>query len=95
MHDGSSSNKDSVAQENSNDEIFRYSYKDTILYALSLNMSTKDDLKFLYENHEEFSVFPTYGVIPSQDAIFGKISSFELPQGVTLDPTRLLHGNYE
>ena len=86
--DESSSN----SQNNSNKQIFSYNHKDVILYALSLNMTTKDYLKFLYENHSDFCVFPTFGVIPAQDSIFGSISSFDLPKGVTIDPTRLLHG---
>ena len=80
--------------EQSNDQTFKYNFKETILYALSISMTVKDDLKFLYENHDEFSVFPTFGVIPAQESIFSNISNFELPEGVSLDPTRLLHGEH-
>jgi 3-hydroxyacyl-CoA dehydrogenase/3a,7a,12a-trihydroxy-5b-cholest-24-enoyl-CoA hydratase len=85
------SKKDGVEQK---DQLFSYNHKDAILYALSINMSTNGDLKFLYENHPDFSVFPTFGVIPAQESIFGSISSFELPKGVTIDLTRLLHGEH-
>lgn len=95
MTDGSKVEENkSIEQVQSIGQTFSYSFKDTILYALSIRMTVKEDLKFLYENHDEFSVFPTFGVIPAQDSIFSNISNFELPQGVSLDPTRLLHGEH-
>ncbi len=49
---------------------YSYSAKDAILYALGVGATMKTDsnseLKFLYENHEEFSVLPTFGVILAQ-----------------------------
>jgi (3R)-3-hydroxyacyl-CoA dehydrogenase / 3a,7a,12a-trihydroxy-5b-cholest-24-enoyl-CoA hydratase / enoyl-CoA hydratase 2 len=95
MTDGSKVEENkSIEQVQSIGQTFSYSFKDTILYALSIRMTVKEDLKFLYENHDEFSVFPTFGVIPAQDSIFSNISNFELPQGVSIDPTRLLHGEH-
>ncbi|XP_031425960.1 peroxisomal multifunctional enzyme type 2 [Clupea harengus] len=71
---------------------FSYSHIQCILYALGVGMSTKepDHLKFLYENNEDFSVLPTFGVIPSQASMLsGGLSSVP---GLNLDMTRLLHG---
>ncbi|KAJ7994354.1 hypothetical protein DPEC_G00264990 [Dallia pectoralis] len=71
---------------------FSYSHMQSILYALGVGMSTKDDdhLKFLYEGHEDFSCLPTFGVIPSMGSLMdGGLAS--LP-GLEIDFTRLLHG---
>lgn len=68
---------------------FTYSHIECILYALGVGMSTKepDHLKFLYENHADFSVLPTFGVIPSQASMMsGGLSS--LP-GLNIDMTRV------
>ncbi|KAG2466402.1 DHB4 enzyme, partial [Polypterus senegalus] len=70
---------------------FAYKHSDinpSILYALGVGMSTKepDHLKFLYERHEEFSCFPTFGVIPSQASMMnGGLS--DIP-GLQIDMSR-------
>uniref|UniRef100_A0A0K8V466 Peroxisomal multifunctional enzyme type 2 n=1 Tax=Bactrocera latifrons TaxID=174628 RepID=A0A0K8V466_BACLA len=48
------------------EDTFKYSNKDLILYALGIGASVKNenDLKFLYENHPEFSAIPSYFVLP-------------------------------
>ena len=74
--------------------VFQYDFKDAILYAISLQMTTDDSLKYLYENHPDFSVFPSFGVIPAQASLFNSLTELELPQGVNIDPTRLLHGEH-
>uniref|UniRef100_A0A672KGM4 Hydroxysteroid (17-beta) dehydrogenase 4 n=1 Tax=Sinocyclocheilus grahami TaxID=75366 RepID=A0A672KGM4_SINGR len=69
---------------------FSYTHMNCILYALGVGMSTRepDQLKFLYEGHEDFSCLPTFGVIPAQSAMTGLGS---IP-GLNIDFTRLLHG---
>jgi 3-hydroxyacyl-CoA dehydrogenase/3a,7a,12a-trihydroxy-5b-cholest-24-enoyl-CoA hydratase len=49
------------------EDIYTYTFKDTIMYALGIGVSTEDEsnLKFLYENHPDFAAFPSYSVIPS------------------------------
>lgn len=49
------------------EDVYNYNFKDVILYNLGIGISTEDsdNMKFLYENHPEFSVFPTHAVIPS------------------------------
>ena len=74
--------------------VYQYDFKDAILYAISLQMTTEDSLKYLYENHQDFSVFPSFGVIPAQASLFDSLTDLELPQGVNIDPTRLLHGEH-
>lgn len=48
------------------EDTLTYTARDLILYALGIGVSTDDadNLKFLYENHEDFSAFPTYAVMP-------------------------------
>ncbi|XP_069481665.1 peroxisomal multifunctional enzyme type 2 [Ambystoma mexicanum] len=71
---------------------YSYNHLQPILYALGVGMSTKDpdNLKFLYEGHENFCSLPTFGVIPSQSAMMsGGLASVP---GLNIDFTRLLHG---
>ncbi len=94
MIDDAQNNRSGAApsSDESGNQGFTYNFKDAILYALSLNFSTTDAIKFLYENHPDFCVFPTFGVIPAQLNLFDSIRSLELPKGVNLDLTKLLHG---
>lgn len=68
---------------------FTYTHMHCILYALGVGMSTKqpEQLKFLYEGHEDFSCLPTFGVIPAQASMLeGGLSSIP---GLNIDPTRV------
>lgn len=47
-----------------------------------------NNLKFVYENDEKFSVFPTFAVVPGLTASGQLISQTEIP-GVTVDLTRV------
>ena len=75
-------------------DVFQYDFKEAILYALSLHFNTNEHLKYLYENHPEFCVFPSFGVIPAQESLFNSLSDLEIPHGINIDPTRLLHGEH-
>ncbi|XP_059360366.1 peroxisomal multifunctional enzyme type 2 isoform X1 [Carassius carassius] len=70
--------------------VFSYTHMNCILYALGVGMSTREPehLRFLYEGHQDFSVLPTFGVIPAQSAMMGLSS---VP-GLNIDFTQLLHG---
>eukprot|EP00794_Sanderia_malayensis_P013874 gene13874-15322_t len=74
---------------------FTYSTKDAILFALGVgvdvNKETNSHLKYLYENHEEFSVLPTFGVIFAQEAVFGGFTG-GLPGAESIDMSQILHG---
>jgi len=69
-------------------ETFEYVERDVILYNLGLG-ATRKDLHLVYENSENFTAVPTFGVIPSFTAMnavpFGDI----LP---SFNPMMLLHG---
>jgi 3-hydroxyacyl-CoA dehydrogenase/3a,7a,12a-trihydroxy-5b-cholest-24-enoyl-CoA hydratase len=75
---------------------FNYDFKESILYNLSLGISSSNEknLKFLYENHPEFSVLPTFGVIPAYAVLFNAISEFKLPYNLQIDPSKVLHGEH-
>lgn len=49
------------------EDTYTYTFRETILYALGIGVGVEDEsnLKFIYENHPDFSTFPTYAVIPS------------------------------
>lgn len=75
---------------------FKYESRDAILYALSLNYSTKDPdgLKFLYEGHSEFSTLPMYGVIPAFSILYTTVASLKLPDNLQINPAKILHGEH-
>jgi multifunctional beta-oxidation protein len=67
---------------------FEYTEKDVILYNLGVG-SKRTDLPFVYENHENFQVIPTFGVIPP----FNAVSPFSLNDIIpNFSPMMLLHG---
>ncbi|KAL0078035.1 hypothetical protein J3Q64DRAFT_1825042 [Phycomyces blakesleeanus] len=67
---------------------FDYSEREAILYALGVGCK-RTDLKYIYENDEEFSVLPTFGVIPSFVAMNSVPFGDFLPD---FNPMMLLHG---
>ncbi|KAK2837801.1 hypothetical protein Q5P01_015013 [Channa striata] len=73
---------------------FSFNHTQCILYALGVGMSTRDPdhLRFLYEGHENFSCLPTFGVIPSQDAMMG--GGLSSVPGLNIDFTQVLHGEH-
>ncbi|XP_072288805.1 peroxisomal multifunctional enzyme type 2 [Eucyclogobius newberryi] len=84
-------NYDAVVGQKLAPSQFSYSHVQCILYALGVGMSTKDPdaLRYLYENHAEFSCLPTFGVIVSQDSLGGGLGSVP---GLNIDLTQMLHG---
>ncbi|CAF1395501.1 unnamed protein product, partial [Didymodactylos carnosus] len=73
-------------------QTFTYTQNNTILYALSIGCSTRQPnaLQYLYENHENFSVLPTFAVIPAQALTMNIIGSSNL--GFEVDLAKVLHG---
>jgi hypothetical protein len=53
--------------------------------------STREDggLKYLYENHDEFSVIPSFAVIPALDAISNLIMSGSIG-GIEANPAMVI-----
>ncbi|KAH7963409.1 hypothetical protein HPB52_020995 [Rhipicephalus sanguineus] len=74
--------------------VFVYNPDTVILYALAVGLSTqeKDHLKFLYEGAEDFSVLPSFGVIPAMPAVFGSVAQHEETRKLNIDPTKVTLG---
>ncbi|RKP10244.1 hypothetical protein THASP1DRAFT_34175 [Thamnocephalis sphaerospora] len=69
-------------------QVHEYTERDSILYALGAGC-TRKDLQFVYENSSDFSVLPTYGVVPGLAAATVTPYSDFLP---SFNPMMLLHG---
>ncbi|EXX76763.1 bifunctional hydroxyacyl-CoA dehydrogenase/enoyl-CoA hydratase FOX2 [Rhizophagus irregularis DAOM 197198w] len=68
--------------------VFEYKERDVILYALGVG-STRKDLQWVYENSENFSVIPTFGVIPA----INLLHIFPMNEILgDFNPMMLLHG---
>ncbi|KAL0278525.1 UNVERIFIED_CONTAM: hypothetical protein PYX00_000330 [Menopon gallinae] len=76
-------------------DYYNYNMRDLILYALGVGCSVTDpdDMKYIYENHEEFAGLPTFLVLPGQMAFMlsNATDAIKIP-GKTIDLSRLLHG---
>ena len=94
--DGESNSHASAQAASANQSTFKYDFKDVILYALSLGMSTanEENFKFLYENHANFCVLPSFGVLPAFGILFNAISTLDLPYNLQIDPSKILHGEH-
>ncbi|XP_055915705.1 peroxisomal multifunctional enzyme type 2 [Eupeodes corollae] len=76
------------------EDTFNFGSKDLVLYALGVGASVKnsDDLKFLYENHPEFSPLPSFFVMPGLLlSMTTNLVSSALPNS-QVDLTNILHG---
>lgn len=60
-------------------------------FIVGVSVDQPDHLKFLYECSEDFSVLPTYGVIPCLNALMdsGLIMSALKERGIQSDPTKV------
>lgn len=56
----------------STESIDEFSTENPIVYALSIGLSRdpklEEDLKYTYENHEDYTIFPTYGSVVPKNA---------------------------
>ncbi|KAI6229725.1 Enoyl-CoA hydratase [Aphelenchoides fujianensis] len=67
--------------------VTQHTSRDTIFFALGVGASLKTDLHFLYENHDNFQVFPTFVINPGLRA--GRLSD---APGVDFKLQNILHG---
>ncbi|XP_011860286.1 PREDICTED: peroxisomal multifunctional enzyme type 2-like [Vollenhovia emeryi] len=84
------------APSNEVDHVIRntYNIRDTILYALGVGATVQDstDMRYLYENADEFAVLPTFYVLYGPvGCMTSSIVQDALPSG-QIDPTQFLHG---
>eukprot|EP00055_Hartaetosiga_balthica_P016378 m.103310 g.103310 ORF g.103310 m.103310 type:complete len:742 (-) comp9091_c0_seq2:2212-4437(-) len=71
--------------------IFSVSPKDLALYAVGIgcdHTTCADELKYVYEGHEDFSAFPTFFVIPGQAGMAAVMGGIP---GMRFNPMMLLH----
>ncbi|KAI9092716.1 17-beta dehydrogenase 4 variant [Phlyctochytrium arcticum] len=78
--------------DNAAAEPFTYSERDLILYALGVGCAVSpdnQDLRWIYENHEDFAALPTFAVVPP----FALMASFPFGDHIPdFNPMMLLHG---
>ncbi|KAG7663682.1 FOX2 [[Candida] subhashii] len=91
---GDDDNDDEEEEEEVEDEedpVWRFNDRDVILYNISLGATTKQ-LQYVYENHEDFQVIPTFGHLitfnsgQSQNSFARLLKNFK--------PMMLLHGEH-
>lgn len=68
--------------------------KDCILYALGVGASVGDisNLRYLYENHEDFSTLPTFSIIPGLMTLLSSGIFETVIPGHTVNFSKALHG---
>ncbi|EEB16259.1 estradiol 17 beta-dehydrogenase, putative [Pediculus humanus corporis] len=73
---------------------FKYTPKELILYALGVGCSVQrpEDLRYLYENHEEFGALPSFLIIPGQIAFMTHGTDLLKIPGKTVELSQILHG---
>lgn len=73
---------------------FEFAGKDLILYALGIGASVRDpsDLKFLYENHGDFSALPTFFVMPGLLLSMGSSLVKDAITHTEFNLSQILHG---
>ncbi|CAG9766389.1 unnamed protein product [Ceutorhynchus assimilis] len=83
-----------VSQAQDSPDVFDFTNRDTILYALGVgaSLANNNELKYLYESHEEFSVLPTFFILPSLQAVFSSDINMGAAIGKTIDLSQVLHG---
>ncbi|KAK7590229.1 hypothetical protein V9T40_001842 [Parthenolecanium corni] len=73
---------------------FSYGFKEAILYAIGIgsSVSVTSDLKYLFESHENFSLFPTFAIIPATIAILSSDHIAKAIPNKNFDLSQVLHG---
>ncbi|RZF44785.1 hypothetical protein LSTR_LSTR000737 [Laodelphax striatellus] len=62
------------------------------LFTVGASVRNSDDLRFLYEGHEDFSPLPTFAVIPGMVGIMNSDVITSAIPGKTVELSRILHG---
>jgi len=74
-------------QYKSEPQITEYDSRDAIIFALGVGATSKTDLHFLYENHENFQVFPTFVINAGLRA-----NNLSANPGIDFKLEHILHG---
>ncbi|XP_050306233.1 peroxisomal multifunctional enzyme type 2-like isoform X2 [Anthonomus grandis grandis] len=85
-----------TAAKNSNEFTadFEFTNKDAIIYALGVGASLgrNKEIKYLYESHEEFSVLPSFFILPALQASLETTVVSEAIPGKEIELSQVLHG---
>ncbi|KAG5894789.1 hypothetical protein JTB14_005225 [Gonioctena quinquepunctata] len=83
-------------EEEEERDSYEFSNKDLILYALGVGTSVANpsELKFLYENHEEFEALPTFYIMPAMQALFSSNMLVGAVPGKVIGLESILHGEH-
>lgn len=73
------------------DPVFTYGDKEVILYNIALG-ATEKELKYVYENDQDFQVIPTFGHLPTFNSQKSQLSFAKLLKN--FNPMLLLHGEH-
>ncbi|ODV83802.1 hypothetical protein CANARDRAFT_9361 [[Candida] arabinofermentans NRRL YB-2248] len=90
--DGDDDDKDdSAEEEKDDDEFYEFDFRKAILYNISIGATSKE-LKYVYENDEDFQVIPSFGVIPFMNQEDGGLNFGDILKN--FNPMLLLHGEH-
>lgn len=75
-------------------DVYEFTQKDIILYALGVGASLKNptELKYIYENDEDFSALPTFFILPAMQAMFTSSKLETAIPGKSVSLAQILHG---
>ncbi|XP_029679002.1 peroxisomal multifunctional enzyme type 2 [Formica exsecta] len=71
-----------------------YNFRDIILYALGVGATVQEpsDIRYLYENADEFAVLPTFYVVYGPLGCMSTSILQDALPNIQIDPSRILHG---
>ncbi|KAK6205324.1 putative peroxisomal hydratase-dehydrogenase-epimerase [Scheffersomyces amazonensis] len=78
-------------EDDEEDPLFVYGDREVILYNISLG-ATEKELKYVYENNEDFQVIPTFGHLVTFNSIKSQLSFAKYLRN--FNPMFLLHGEH-
>lgn len=83
--------EDEEDEDDEEDPVFRYNDRDVILYNIALGATSKE-LKYTYENDQDFQVVPTFGHLCTFNSLKSQTSFAKLL--TNFNPMFLLHGEH-
>lgn len=88
------SSQETTGQNSEENDVFEFNERDVILYALAVgaSLTQSSELKFLYEGHDQFSILPTFYVLPALQCVMSSSSTTNAVPGKDIDLSNVLHG---
>ncbi|CAG9821656.1 unnamed protein product [Phaedon cochleariae] len=77
-------------------DIYQFTNRDIILYALGVgaSLSNTNELKYLYESHENFEALPTFYIMPAMQSLMSSNSIKTAIPGKDIGLEQILHGEH-